>query len=171
MPFNPSLEINWPDVAQLMPLARQRTLVHCGLLLRSRIGEHETRVFWSHGLPREDCICQSLPLYAFKSSEAFSSNGRMRQCLVKQTGGVQGFSTYNLLRISSEKEIRRAVPVGKCSLMGQLSTCNVALPPFLVNRTKWYFPSFTAVLVSFTLMSTVPMLNVTPTLPCSWKKK
>jgi len=61
--------------------------------------------------------------------------------------------------------------VGKCSLTGQLSTCKVALPPFLVKRTRWYLPSFIAVVVSFTLMSTVPMLNVTHTLPCSWNTK
>lgn len=63
-----------------------------------------------------------------------------------------------------------AVPVGKCSLIGQLSTCKVALPPFLVNRTKWYLPSLTDVVISLTLMSTVPMLKVTPTFPCSWKR-
>lgn len=61
----------------------------------------------------------------------------------------------------------RSVPVGKCSLTGQLSTCKVALPPFRVNRTKWYLPSFISVFTSLTLMSTVPMLNVTPILPCS----
>lgn len=60
------------------------------------------------------------------------------------------------------------VPVGKCSLMDQLSTCSVALPPFLVKRTTWYFPSFTGVLLSSTLMSSVPTLNVTPILPCCW---
>lgn len=70
-----------------------------------------------------------------------------------------------------KKGLMSAVPEGKCSLIGQLSTCKVALPPFLVNRTKWYLPSLTAV-ISFTLMSTVPMLKVTPTLPssCEWDK-
>lgn len=63
------------------------------------------------------------------------------------------------------------VPVGKCSLIDQLSTCSVALPPFLVKRTTWYFPSFTGVLLSSTLMSTVPMLKVTPILPCCWRKE
>lgn len=91
--------------------------------------------------------------------------------LVKHIGGVQWFLkcyfTLTLAEIHQTKLIRGAVPVGKCSLTGQLSTCKVAFPPFLVNRTKWYLPSFTAVVVSLTLMSTVPMLNVTPTLPCS----
>lgn len=67
----------------------------------------------------------------------------------------------------SKRRKRRDVPDGKCSLTGQLSTCKVALPPFLVKRTRWYLPSLMVVLVSFTLMSTVPMLKVTPTLPCS----
>lgn len=67
----------------------------------------------------------------------------------------------------SKRRKRRDVPEGKCSLTGQLSTCKVALPPFLVKRTRWYLPSLMVVLVSFTLMSTVPMLKVTPTLPCS----
>lgn len=62
------------------------------------------------------------------------------------------------------------VPVGKCSLIAQLSTCRVAFPPFLVKRTTWYFPSFTGVLLSSTLMSTVPMLNVTPIFPCCWNE-
>lgn len=62
------------------------------------------------------------------------------------------------------------VPVGKCSLIAQLSTCKVALPPFLVKRTTWYFPSFTGVLLSSTLISTVPMLNVTPIFPCCWNE-
>ena len=66
---------------------------------------------------------------------------------------------------------RRAVPVGKCSLIGQLSTCSVALPPFLVKRARWYLPSLMSVVSSFTLMSTVPMLNVTPTLPWSCKQE
>lgn len=61
------------------------------------------------------------------------------------------------------------LPEGKCSLMAQLSTWSVALPPFLVKRTTWYLPSFTAILLSCTMMSTVPMLNMTPILPCSWK--
>lgn len=62
------------------------------------------------------------------------------------------------------------VPVGKCSLIAQLSTCRVALPPFLVKRTTWYFPSFTGVLLSSTPISTVPMLNVTPIFPCCWNE-
>lgn len=96
---------------------------------------------------------------------------------VKKTGGVRsGFlgrysSSLTMgLSISSEKRRRGHVPEGKCSLTGQLSTCKVALPPFLVKRTRWYLPSLMVVLVSFTLMSTVPMLKVTPTLPCSCRK-
>lgn len=67
--------------------------------------------------------------------------------------------------------LMRLIPEGKCSLIDQLSTCNVAFPPFLVKRTTWYFPSFTGVLLSCTLISTVPMLNVTPILPCCWNDK
>lgn len=96
---------------------------------------------------------------------------------VKQTGGVRQGVSWNVFVVAnygiylSERRKRRDVPEGKCSLTGQLSTCKVALPPFLVKRTRWYLPSLMVVLVSFTLMSTVPMLKVTPTLPCSWKIK
>lgn len=150
-----------------------------GVLLSCGASIEDTEVK-RHGLPQEHCVCHYLVACLLV----------LWDILVRRKGnvtwlwilGVVPFAYTNrwcpvLLKVvfysglnSSDTRTRRAVPVGKCSLTGQLSTCRVALPPFLVNRTRWYLPSFIAVVVSFTLMSTVPMLNVTPTLPCSWKR-
>lgn len=57
------------------------------------------------------------------------------------------------------------LPAGQRSITGQLSTCNVALPPLLVKRTTWYFPSLMIALDSSMAMSSVPTLNLTPIFP------
>jgi hypothetical protein len=60
------------------------------------------------------------------------------------------------------------LPAGYRSLTGQLSTCRVALPPLRVKRTTWYLPSLTMALGSSMVMSSVPTLKITPTVPWSW---
>lgn len=62
----------------------------------------------------------------------------------------------------------RRLPAGYRSLTGQLSTCKVALPPLRVKRTTWYLPSLTIALGSSIVMSSVPTLKITPTVPWSW---
>ena len=62
----------------------------------------------------------------------------------------------------------RHLPAGYRSLTGQLSTCKVALPPLRVKRTTWYLPSLTMALGSSMVMSSVPTLKITPTVPWSW---
>lgn len=59
------------------------------------------------------------------------------------------------------------LPEGKRSMTGWLSTCSVALPPLLVNRTTWYLPSLTITALSSMIMSSVPTLKITPTFPRS----
>lgn len=59
------------------------------------------------------------------------------------------------------------LPVGYRSMTGRSSTCKVALPPLRVNRTMWYFPSFTNFEVSSIFMSSVPTLNTTLIFPFS----
>lgn len=61
----------------------------------------------------------------------------------------------------------QSLPAGYRSLIGQLSTCSVALPPLRVKRTTWYLPSFTMALLSSMVMSSVPTLKMTPTVPWS----
>lgn len=56
-------------------------------------------------------------------------------------------------------------------MTGRSSTCKVALPPLLVKRTMWYFPSFTNFEVSSMFMSSVPTLNTTLILPFSCKDR
>lgn len=52
-PFNPFPEMNWPDVAQLIPLARQKILARCSSLLRSQVWGHQQReVFEAWFAPR-----------------------------------------------------------------------------------------------------------------------
>lgn len=94
---------------------------------------------------------------------------RQTEVTVKQMLPSDITVSLDLLNIQKWSVV--VVPVGKCSLIDQLSTCRVALPPFLVNRTTWYFPSFTGVLLSCTLMSSVPMLKVTPIFPCCCNDK
>lgn len=147
--FYSSPKMNWPDVAQLMPHARQKTLSGGAL---SPVDINVFEVFLKQAFPQEHQATGSANRNPFISLTN-------RWCPV--------VSKYHFISIQLNRWIRTGVPVGKCSLTGQLSTCNVALPPFLVNRTKWYLPSFIGVDVSFTLMSTVPMLNVTHTFPCS----
>lgn len=155
--------MNWPDAAHLI-LARQKTFL-------SPVDINIFETWFATGassvlLNRLQCLLVFRILHSEEKRELFDLWLLLFCCWYKQVV-FSGFKSRNSLWNKSDKRIRRNVPVGKCSLIGQLSTCKVALPPFLVNRTKWYLPSFTGVLVSLTLMSTVPMLNVTPTLPCS----
>lgn len=150
-----------------------------GVLLSRGVSMEDTEVK-RHGLPQEHCVCHYLSGMPLSPLRYFGQNRKGGSgvdivggalCRNKQVmSSAFKCSIFLWIKFIRYKTMRGAVPVGKCSLTGQLSTCRVALPPFLVNRTRWYLPSFTAVVVSFTLMSTVPMLNVTPTLPCSWKR-
>lgn len=125
-----------------------------------------------HRSPMCAVTSTACPSEMFYSEEAGKSGGGALSANKQVV--PSGFKTITRLlwnKFIRQKNNRKKIPVGKCSLTGQLSTCKVAFPPFLVKRTRWYLPSFTAVVVSLTLMSTVPMLNVTPTLPCSWERR
>lgn len=64
-------------------------------------------------------------------------------------------------------QVGQGLPEGYRSMTGRSSSCSVALPPLLVNRTTWYFPSLTNLELSSILMSSVPTLNTTLMLPLS----
>lgn len=84
----------------------------------------------------------------------------------EETDATIGFSSFFFFFfIKLPKSTSPCLPAGQRSITGQLSTCNVALPPLLVKRTTWYFPSLMIALDSSMAMSSVPTLNLTPIFP------
>lgn len=83
--------------------------------------------------------------------------------LKKRTQTLLCFSSCFFIKLP--RSISPCLPAGYRSMTGQLSTCNVALPPLLVKRTTWYFPSLMIALDSSMAMSSVPTLNLTPIFP------